>query len=472
MKIQHVTALIVDDEQVIRRLLRSCLSSDSTDCLEAGSAEEALEVLKNHTVELILTDIRMPGKSGVELLREVVAGYPDTAAIMISAVANSDTAIECMREGAYDYITKPFNLSEVMMRIEHALEKRSLRIENKAYQLQLEHKVEQQAGTIHASEENFRNSLDNSPLGIRIITKESQTVYANKALLDIYGYTSLEELQTTSAEKRHTPVDFTEHERIKGELLRSAATLNYEVDIVRKNGEIRRLQVNRGEVLWDGQIQYQLLYQDITRRMQAAKALSDSYEKLRLTLDAVIQTLALTAEMKDPYTAGHQRRVAGLACAIAGKLGLSPDQIEGIRFAGLIHDIGKISVPSELLSKPGKITDLEFSLIKQHSRASYDVVKGIEFPWPIAMAVLQHHERMDGSGYPDNLTGKDIILEARILAVADVVEAMASHRPYRPALGIDVALKEISLKKDTQYDPAVVDACLRVFSLGFKFDGD
>jgi PAS domain S-box-containing protein len=472
MNTQHVTTLIVDDEQVIRRLLRSCLSNDNTTCLEAGSAEEALEVLKGNTVDVALMDIRMPGKSGVDLLREVVAGYPDTAAIMISAVANSETAIECMREGAYDYITKPFNLSEVMMRIEHALEKRGLRIDNKAYQLQLEQKVEQQAGTIHASEENFRNSLDNSPLGIRIITTDSQTVYANQALLNIYGYASLEDLQTTPAEKRHTPESYAEHENIKEKLLRSHLPLNYEVDIVRKNGEIRRLQVNRGDVLWDGQIQYQLLYQDITRRVQAAKALSESYEKLRKTLDAVIQTLALTAEMRDPYTAGHQRRVAGLACAIAGKLGLSPDAIEGIRFAGLIHDIGKISVPAELLSKPGKITELEFNLIKQHSKASYDVVKGIEFPWPIAQAVLQHHERLDGSGYPDNLTGKDIILEAKILAVADVVEAMASHRPYRPALGIDQALKEISLKKGIYYDPEVVDACLRVFTIGFKFDGD
>ena len=194
-------------------------------------------------------------------------------------------------------------------------------------------------------------------------------------------------------------------------------------------------------------------------------------QKLQKTLEKTIHALASAIEMRDPYTAGHQKRVTKLACAIAKEMGLSKEQIEGIRMAGLIHDIGKISIPSEILTKPGKLNDLEYSLIKTHPQAGYNILKGIEFPWPVAQIVLQHHERMDGSGYPQGLCGKDILLEARILAVADVVEAMSSHRPYRPAYGIDKALEEISKNKGILYDPEVVNACLRLFNQkGFKFD--
>jgi len=194
-------------------------------------------------------------------------------------------------------------------------------------------------------------------------------------------------------------------------------------------------------------------------------------QKLQKTLEETIYALASAIEMRDPYTAGHQKQVTKLACAIAKEMGLSKEQIEGIRMAGLIHDIGKISIPSEILTKPGKLNDLEYSLIKTHPQAGYNILKGIEFPWPVAQIVLQHHERMDGSGYPQGLCGKDVLLEARILAVADVVEAMSSHRPYRPAYGIDKALEEISKNKGILYDPEVVNACLRLFNQkGFKFD--
>jgi putative nucleotidyltransferase with HDIG domain len=173
--------------------------------------------------------------------------------------------------------------------------------------------------------------------------------------------------------------------------------------------------------------------------------------------------MALTVETRDPYTAGHQRRVSNLAREIAKEMGVSKDQIQGVRMAGVIHDIGKISVPAEILSKPGKISENEFGIIKEHPNVGYNILKTVDFPWPIAQIVLQHHERIDGSGYPNGISGEDILLEARILAVADVVEAMASHRPYRAALGINVAFNEISKNHGSLYDPKVVDACLRLF---------
>jgi putative nucleotidyltransferase with HDIG domain len=168
-------------------------------------------------------------------------------------------------------------------------------------------------------------------------------------------------------------------------------------------------------------------------------------------------------EMRDPYTAGHQIRVAELARAIATEIGLPKDKIDGIRMAGSIHDIGKLSIPAEILSKPTKLTNIEFSLIKEHSRIGYEMLKNVESPWPLAQIVYQHHERMDGSGYPQGLKGDEILMEARIMAVADVVESMASHRPYRPALGIEAALEEIEKNKGILYDDATVNACLRLF---------
>jgi putative nucleotidyltransferase with HDIG domain len=175
--------------------------------------------------------------------------------------------------------------------------------------------------------------------------------------------------------------------------------------------------------------------------------------------------------MRDPYTAGHQWRVTRLACAIAEEMGLPEERIEGIRMAGLIHDIGKMNVPAEILSKPGRLNHIEFDLIKLHPQNGHDVLNGsLEFPWPVAQIVLQHHERMDGSGYPAGLSGEQIILEARILGVADVVEAMASHRPYRPAHSIEDVLQEISQNRNVLYDHEVVDACLKLFTeKGFEF---
>jgi HD-GYP domain-containing protein (c-di-GMP phosphodiesterase class II) len=214
----------------------------------------------------------------------------------------------------------------------------------------------------------------------------------------------------------------------------------------------------------------QATVRDITEHKQAEAELQQTLDSLKKAVGATIQVMVSAVEMRDPYTAGHQIRVADLARAIATGMGLPQDKIEGIRMAGSIHDIGKLSIPSEILSKPTKLTDLEFSLIKVHSRSGYEMLKDVESPWPLAQIVYQHHERMNGSGYPRNLKGDEIIIEARIMAVADVVEAMASHRPYRPALGIEAALEEIVKNKGILYDNTVAEACLRLFrEKGYKF---
>lgn len=221
------------------------------------------------------------------------------------------------------------------------------------------------------------------------------------------------------------------------------------------------------EVISEEEILYlQEVVTDISigiKSLRMERGLQQSYEKIRKTLNGTIDAIANICEKRDPYTSRHEKRVAQLACAIARKMRLSEDQIEGIRVTSYLHDIGKMEVPAEILSKPTRLTDIEFSLIKEHAQTGYEILKEVEFPWSVAQIVLQHQERLDGSGYPNGLKGKEIMLEARILAVADTIEAMSSHRPYRPALGLDMALKEITQKKGIFYDPAVVDACLTLF---------
>ena len=211
---------------------------------------------------------------------------------------------------------------------------------------------------------------------------------------------------------------------------------------------------------------YECAQEEIGEREKAKVDLNNSLEMLKKTLSGTIEAIALIIERKDPYTSGHQKKVAKLAEAIARKMGLPDDQIECIRVSSLIHDIGKMAIPAAILAKPGILDKEEFALIKRHPRVGYDILKAVEFPWPVARIVYQHHEHVDGSGYPQGLSGDDILLESKIVCVSDVVEAMASHRPYRAALGIRKALEEISSKKGQAYDAEVVRVCCEIFEKG------
>ena len=207
-----------------------------------------------------------------------------------------------------------------------------------------------------------------------------------------------------------------------------------------------------------------LLKIEIDNRKRMQLEIQHNFENLKKVMDSTVQAITTTIEKRDPYTSGHQQRVADLSRAIARKIGFSENEIEGIYIAAAIHDIGKISIPAEILSKPVQLSDIELRLIQAHSETGYDILKGIKFPWPIAEIVLQHHERLNGSGYPRGLAGDDVLMAARIIGVADVVETMASHRPYRPSMGIDKALEEITQNRGVLYEPLIVDACLKIFN--------
>jgi putative nucleotidyltransferase with HDIG domain len=244
-----------------------------------------------------------------------------------------------------------------------------------------------------------------------------------------------------------------------------------EIEILRPDDARISVELHTVDTSWGGEPAHLLTLRDLTERRRLEAERLAGAERLQEVLVQTIEAVALTVEKRDPYTAGHQRRVADLAAGIARELGFDEDRIMGIHMGGMIHDIGKIYVPAEILSRPGRLTPIEYELVKSHAQIGRDIVSGVDFPWPVADMVGQHHERLDGSGYPLGLKGDAIALEARMLAVADVVEAISSHRPYRPARGLATALDEIASNRGRLYDPDAVDACLRLFEhKGFDFE--
>ena len=311
-------------------------------------------------------------------------------------------------------------------------------------------------------EEQYRLVIENAKEAI-IITQDMKVVFLNHAAMNMAGYSK--EISTLKSftdfihpDDLKMVVDY-HIKRLKGEEVPPV----YSFRVIGQDGTVIWCEINAAVIQWKGKPATLNFLNNVTERKRAEEELKQTLESLRKAVGATIQVMVSAIEMRDPYTSGHQLRAANLACAIATEMGLPQDKIEGIRMAGSIHDIGKLSIPAEILSKPTKLTDIEFSLIKEHSRIGYEMLKDVESPWPLAQIVYQHHERMDGSGYPRNLKGDEIIIEARIMAVADVVEAMASHRPYRPGLGIDATLMEIEKNKGIFYDNTVADACLKLF---------
>jgi PAS domain S-box-containing protein len=311
-------------------------------------------------------------------------------------------------------------------------------------------------------EEQYRLVIENAKEAI-IITQDMKVVFLNHAAMNMAGYSK--EISTLKSftdfihpDDLKMVVDY-HIKRLKGEEVPPV----YSFRVIGQDGTVIWCEINAAVIQWKGKPATLNFLNNVTERKRAEEELKQTLESLRKAVGATIQVMVSAIEMRDPYTSGHQLRAANLACAIATEMGLPQDKIEGIRMAGSIHDIGKLSIPAEILSKPTRLTDIEFSLIKEHSRIGYEMLKDVESPWPLAQIVYQHHERMDGSGYPRNLKGDEIIMEARIMAVADVVEAMASHRPYRPGLGIDAALMEIEKNKGIFYDNTVADACLKLF---------
>jgi len=315
---------------------------------------------------------------------------------------------------------------------------------------------------IKESELLYSQLIENARTPI-VIVQDEKIKFINQAATSIFGYKKEETIGLKFL--NYLPEEEVEkvikhyRQRMSGR----PAPSPYELRVKHKDGHELFVEVEVGIIEYEGKPAELVIIHDITSRKKTEEKLREALEKLRRAFGATINVLNNLVEQKDPYTAGHHRRVSDLARSIAKELGLSSEQIDGLRFAASIHDIGKVVLPAEILSKPGNLNESEWDLIKGHPQIGYDLLKNICFPWPIAEIIYQHHERLDGSGYPRGLKGEEIILEARILAVADVVEAMSSHRPYRPAHSLEEALEEIEKNKGHLYDKRVVEACLYLF---------
>jgi len=318
---------------------------------------------------------------------------------------------------------------------------------------------------LRSSEERYRELWDNAPVAYHTLNTKGIITSVNHTEAKMLEYSPEEMLgraifdfilpeQQEEAKKRFL-------QKIQGQQIPKAKDRIY----VTKTG--KKIHVTIDDV-WEYDENKKIIgvrttMMDITDRKKAEEEREESFKQLQKNFEEIITALVSAVEKRDLYTAGHQKRVTELACAIAKEMNLTNNQIASIRMAGLVHDIGKISIPTEILSKPAKLTETEMDLVKTHAKVGYDILKTVEFPWPVAKIVLQHHERINGSGYPNGIKGDKILLEARILSVADVVEAIATYRPYHKAFGIDTALEEISKNSGTLYDPNVVDACIKLF---------
>lgn len=319
-----------------------------------------------------------------------------------------------------------------------------------------------QLEVLEEQEAKFRVLVEQSLVGIFIVV-DGRLAYANPQFAAIFG-ARVDEITGSAF------LDLLENEhrdQVAQGLMRCLGKKGCSMQMAlkgrRRDDEPVELDVHGSAATYQGRPAVIGVLQDVSARRRAEEEVKRYVERLERSMHTTIEAIAHIEELRDPYTSGHERRVGDLAAAIGAEMGMSEDAVRGLRVIGYLHDVGKIALPAEILARPGHISDIEYSLIQQHCREGYEILKKVEFPWPVALAVLQHHERLDGSGYPIGLRGGDILIEARIIAVADVVEAIASHRPYRPALGLDAAFEEISSEAGQAFDPDVVSACLRLF---------
>jgi PAS domain S-box-containing protein len=423
--------------------------------------DDFIRALDEFKPDIILSDYNLPDFSGMEALEIVRRSHPEIPVIMVTGALPDVEAVGLIHAGAKDYVLKD-RLARLGAAVQRVLSmEQGIRARKAAEKL------------LRESEAKFRALVESTSDWIWEVDEHGAYTYSSPQVFELLGYTAEEMIGKT-------PFDLMTPEealRVKEQYIPIIEEREHfrllEYANLHKNGRVVFLETS-GTPMIDAQgvfKGYRGIDRDISERKEAEKERRANAEKLEHILLQTIGAIAATVEARDPYTAGHQHRVALLASAIAREMGLAAEIVHGISLAASIHDLGKIRVPAEILSKPGRLNSIEYELVKGHSQTGYDIIKDIQFPLPIAQMVLQHHERLDGSGYPQGLKDGQILLEAKILAVADLVEAMSSHRPYRPSLGLDAALEEIIKSRGTLYDTEVVDSCIALFRGNlFNFD--
>jgi PAS domain S-box-containing protein len=475
--VEKARIMVVEDEAVISMEIQDRLTKmGHSVCGTAASGEEAVSVATAKRPDLILMDVQLRGEvDGVQTAKQI-RDLIEIPIIYLTAFADDRTVERAKLTQPFGYLIKPFSEKELYAAIEMALYKNSMEVR------------------VRDSERRYATTIRCIADCVIVTDTDMKITLMNPAAQSVTGWKQeeavgkkLDEVCKLVEEKALIAV---ESPMVKAIQERVVMNLTAPVLLITKNGDKVPVEDSAAPMINEkGELTGAVMvFRDITWRKEAEEAikmafnslearvqeqtaeLRTSFDMLGRAMEGTIQALATMVEARDRYTAGHQVRVADLACMIARQMGVTESRIPIIRIAALIHDVGKVCVPTEILNKPAPLSPIEFEIVKQHPKAAYDVLSKIEFPWAIADIVLQHHERVDGSGYPSGLRGDQIHLEAQIIGVADVVEAMSSHRPYRAAVGTEQGLEEISKGKGTRFNPAIVDACIHVFHQGeFKF---
>jgi len=451
--------LVVEDEAVVALGIQNNLERLGYEVVgRASTGQEALALAQAAGPDLVLMDVMLGGgMDGIATALELHERF-NLPVVYLSAATDEKTLDRAKRTDPFGYITKPFKDHELSLTIEVAL-----------YKSRTESQLQE-------SEQLLSTTLGSLAEAVVATDTEGRVTYMNPAAAVMLGVGQEEALGmevagvfTVLDQDTRLPITgldeiccpHTAQPMCEDMLLVTRAGLEVPVGL-----SISPVRGSRGD--FRGRVQ---VLRNVSLRKNAEAELQGSMQALRTAFRQTVRALASMAEKRDPYTAGHQQRVARLACAIGRELGLSPESVEGLEVAGTLHDIGKVYVPAEILAKPARLSHMEMGIMKSHSEVGFEILREVNFPWPVARSVLEHHERLDGSGYPGGLKGAEISREARILAVADVVEAMSSHRPYRAALGLPLALDEIRSGRDRIYDAEAVDACLALMNGGgFTFD--
>ena len=447
--------LVVEDETIVRMDIKHRLGRMGYEVVgDTERGEDAVALAGELVPGLVLMDVMLAGNmDGIQAASEIYETW-DSPVIYLTAYADEETLQRAKATHPFGYIIKPFEDREVYTAIEMALYRHEVELQRREERKWRETTLNSVGEGIVAMDSNGRVTLVN--------TAAAELLGTDGAVAQGRLFERL--LKFENGDQEVSPA------MIHGE---DDAFHTYHLTLAVGDGRKVPVELSCSPVMDDdGTVMGQVVtFRDITVRRERVLELQHNVEQLRRTVEATVQALVTATEKRDPYTAGHQQRVAMLAVAIGRSLGLPDERLEGIRVAGLLHDLGKIQIPAEILVKPTRLTDMEFGLVQTHSEGGYEILRHVPFPWAVADFVRQHHERLDGTGYPQGLSGDAILFEARILAVADVVEAMGSHRPYRAALGMDRALDEIRAGRGVRYSPEAVDACLELFEgEGFSFE--
>ena len=453
MNAKKLTILIIEDNPADTRFVKEALAEGNVgayDLQYADSVSDGLKKISEEDFYIVLLDLSLPDSAGLETITSISEKNKSSPLIILSGTDNLEIAIKSLSMGAQDYLVKgQFDGSGLIRSIRYAIERKKIEADRKLFE-----------ETLIKAAKGWRVTFDAMKEAISVTDLEGRIMRANKTMSIMVNKNFKEILGNTCRDL----LSDIEHPQDICPLERAKLSKKREIRIFKKGDKFIECIVNPIPDENNNVISMVHILTDITNIKKSEEEIKESLSRIKRTFEQTIKAFSLLVEVRDPYTSGHQKRVSETAVAIAKDLGLTGEAIEAIRLASLIHDIGKISIPASILSKPGKLTDIERAMIETHPGTGSDIVKEIDFPYPIAKIILQHHERINGSGYPGGLKGGGIMIEAKIIAVSDVIEAISSHRPYREARTLKESFGEISKNKGILYDHDVVDSCIKLFN--------